>query len=65
MSWKIQNPQVGEVNVTGDYPAVPHQHESLFNATELRLFRYTAVLFSLVVMVALAGSVASLSAPYR
>lgn len=57
MSEKIHKPQIGRENVTGNNTATSYQTEPLFNGTELRLFRYTAVLLSMVVMAALVGVV--------
>ncbi|SEA67073.1 AI-2E family transporter [Alkalimonas amylolytica] len=49
--------QVGPeaVKASSQSPAAPTPAPSLFSAVELRLFRYTAVLFSLVLLTALIG----------
>jgi predicted PurR-regulated permease PerM len=47
--------KVGGVLVAGQNPMALRPDKRLFNATELRLFRYTAVLLSLVVLTALLG----------
>lgn len=57
MRQNMQGPVAGEAKVTSDSPAALHLSHRLFNAAELRLFRYTAVLFSLVVLTALIGVV--------
>lgn len=46
---------VGGAGVTSHDPAVSHTNNRLFNVVELRLFRYTAVLFSLVALSAMTG----------
>lgn len=43
--------------IAGQYPLAPPPDKRLFNAVELRLFRYTAVLLSLVALTALVSSI--------
>lgn len=57
MTEKIHKSQVGQENITSNNTETSYQNEPLFNRTELRLFRYTAVLLSMVVIAALAGIV--------
>jgi predicted PurR-regulated permease PerM len=52
----MQESPVGEASVTGPNPAASRSDNQLFSAAELRLFRYTAVVFSLVTL-ALTGLV--------
>ncbi len=49
---------VGGTSVADQYPAVSTPGKRLFNAVELRLFRHTAVLLSLVALTALIGIIA-------
>ncbi|WP_088329232.1 AI-2E family transporter [Lacimicrobium sp. SS2-24] len=57
MSQDAQGSEVGkQKTATLSAPAL-RSGKSLFNAVELRLFRYTAVLFSLVILTTLAGIV--------
>lgn len=51
----MQEPLVGEAKVAGQHPAASFPQKRLFNAVELRLFRYTAVLLCLVALAALIG----------
>lgn len=53
MPHDTQESLVGEVSVAGQNPAALAPDKRLFNAVELRLFRYTAVLLSLVTLAAL------------
>lgn len=55
MPQKMQDPRAQGASVSGQYGPDVSQGTRLFNAVELRLFRYTAVLFSLVVLAALVG----------
>ena len=48
-----QESLAGGASVVDRDPATLHPHKRLFNVAELRLFRYTAVLLSLVAMTAL------------
>ena len=52
---KVGGDKIGTVIVPGQNPAGPLPVQRLFNTTELRLFRYTAVLLCLVVLTALTG----------
>lgn len=52
-----QESLAGEVRVASQHRPALHPGKRLFNAVELRLFRYTAVLLSLVVLAALIGIV--------
>jgi len=51
----MQEPRAQEARNAGQYGPTVSQGTRLLNAVELRLFRYTTVLFSLVVLAALAG----------
>ncbi|MFL1455371.1 AI-2E family transporter [Marinobacter sp. GN3S48] len=55
MSHKVQEPLDGGAKVAGQNPVGLRPDQRLFNAVELRLFRYTAVLLSLVALTALIG----------
>ncbi len=55
MPQKMQEPRAQGARVDGQYGPAASQDTRLFNAVELRLFRYTAVLFSLVALAALVG----------
>lgn len=55
MPHNIEESAVGEVSATGQDLATSGPDLRLFNAVELRLFRYTAVLSSLVALTALVG----------
>ncbi|MFL1467569.1 AI-2E family transporter [Marinobacter sp. HN1S83] len=55
MSHKVQEPLDGGAKVAGQNPVGDRPDQRLFNAVELRLFRYTAVLLSLVALTALIG----------
>ncbi|QNI02795.1 AI-2E family transporter [Halomonas sp. SH5A2] len=52
-----QDPLTGRASVSSQYPPVEPTDKRLFNAVELRLFRYTAVLLSSVVLTALIGTI--------
>ncbi len=54
---EMQEPETGEVTASPRKPALSTSNKGLFNTVELRLFRYTAVLMSLVVLIALTGIV--------
>ncbi|MEX0706866.1 MAG: AI-2E family transporter [Woeseia sp.] len=53
----IQESLVGGAKAVSQYPSVLIPEKRLFNAFELRLFRYTAVLLCLVALTALIGSI--------
>lgn len=55
MPHDTQEPRVGGAQVPGENPRVLRSDKLLFNAVELRLFRYTAVLSCLVALAALIG----------
>lgn len=55
MPQKTHEPLAQGARVAGQYGPAVSQGTRLFNAVELRLFRYTAVLFSLVTLAALIG----------
>ncbi|TDY01755.1 AI-2E family transporter [Thiohalophilus thiocyanatoxydans] len=55
MPHDIPEPQVGRAKSTDPNPATSSPDKRLFNTVELRLFRYTAVLFSLVALATLIG----------
>ena len=55
MPHHTQEHLVGGEKVTDQHPATSRLDKPLFNAVELRLFRYTAVLLSLVALTALVG----------
>ncbi|MEX2469379.1 MAG: AI-2E family transporter [Pseudohongiellaceae bacterium] len=55
MSHDVQESLIGRAKAAGQTPAPLRPHRRLFNTVELRLFRYTAVLLSLVTLSALAG----------
>lgn len=55
MPHDIPEPQVDGAKGTDQNPATSPPDKRLFNTVELRLFRYTAVLFSLVALTALIG----------
>lgn len=57
MRQNMQEPMAVDAKVASDFPAGTHSGQRLFNAAELRLFRYTAVLFSLVILTLLIGIV--------
>ena len=57
MPHDVYESQVGGAKVAGKDPIPLHQGKRLFNAVELRLFRYTTVLFSLVALTVLTGFV--------
>ncbi|ALP53575.1 hypothetical protein Tel_10760 [Candidatus Tenderia electrophaga] len=55
MPHDTQESLVGGAKDTGKNPAASRSDKRLFNPAELRLFRYTAVLLSLVMLIALTG----------
>ncbi|MBF0256396.1 MAG: AI-2E family transporter [Gammaproteobacteria bacterium] len=55
MPHDVQKPQIDEAQAASQQPPGSDPDKRLFNAVELRLFRYTAVLFSLVALTALIG----------